>query len=260
MSRRIEWHRLCCLAAFAPSNTSLLGSLDCDNPKVQLCGDKRHVQSRRLRRLHASWLRIRSTKVFGTHSTSRTRPRLLSWTTRLSAPVRPRTPRFGISSATSFLPQFNDVSGLACLYDTSASMQVEPCVTTDHSPEASTSGSARNGSREISYWIPGLPGTTQLPFAYYFLDSPLRLSPQYEHCRGDSTSHLVVPDRATMSWSRPGETTCPGMGVSRCYKSKVGRRLVVICCRLASGVLVVSEPNLFSSLQSSLVRRGFSVI
>jgi hypothetical protein len=89
-----------------------------------------------------------------------------------------------------------------CLYDMSGSMQVEPCATTDHSPEASTSGSARNGSRDpgIPYWITGLPAATQLPFAYYFLESPLRLSPQYEHCRGDSASHLVVPDRASISF------------------------------------------------------------
>jgi len=76
----------------------------------------------------------------------------------------------------------------------SESLVVEPCATRDHSPVASVGGSVRSLSPNpgIIYW-PASP----LPVEYHFLHTPLRLSPQYEHCRGDPASHLVGPDRST---------------------------------------------------------------
>ncbi|KAI4707664.1 hypothetical protein J4E89_007769 [Alternaria sp. Ai002NY15] len=92
----------------------------------------------------------------------------------------------------------------------SDSMVVEPCATIDHSPVASAGGSARSRSPDpgVLYWVAhSMPVATPLPIEYFFLQSPLRLSPQYEHCRGDPASHLVVPDRSPLwylveqSWS-----------------------------------------------------------
>ncbi|OWY43769.1 hypothetical protein AA0119_g7218 [Alternaria tenuissima] len=87
------------------------------------------------------------------------------------------------------------------------SLIVEPCVTADHSPFAhspvtSTGGSTRSRSPDpgILYWISSMSFATPLPIGieYHFLQTPLRLSPQYEHCRGDPASHLVVPDRSPL--------------------------------------------------------------
>jgi hypothetical protein len=83
----------------------------------------------------------------------------------------------------------------------SDSMVVEPCVTTDHSPAASAGGSARSRSPDpgVLYWVThSMPVATPLPIEYFFLQTPLRLSPQYEHCRGDPASHLVLPDRSPL--------------------------------------------------------------
>jgi hypothetical protein len=88
------------------------------------------------------------------------------------------------------------------LNESSESLQVGPCATTDHSPEASAAGSTRNRSPDpgIPYWTAGLPVATELPLEYYFLQTPLRLSPQYEHCRGNPASHLVVQDRPSLQF------------------------------------------------------------
>jgi hypothetical protein len=82
----------------------------------------------------------------------------------------------------------------------SGSLIVEPCVTADNSPVPSASGSARSRSPDpgVLYWITSMPIATPLPLEYHFLQTPLRLSPQYEHCRGDPASHLVVPDRSPL--------------------------------------------------------------
>lgn len=84
----------------------------------------------------------------------------------------------------------------------SASLIVEPLSPADHSPPASISSSARSVSPNpgIMYWVTSLRVATPLPMSYHFLQTPLRLSPQLEHCRGDPTSHLVVPDRSALSY------------------------------------------------------------
>ncbi|KNG48015.1 hypothetical protein DDE82_002280 [Stemphylium lycopersici] len=84
----------------------------------------------------------------------------------------------------------------------SASLMVEPFSPADHSPPASISGSARSVSPNpgVVYWVTSLRVATPLPMSYHFLQTPLRLSPQLEHCRGDPTSHLVVPDRSALSY------------------------------------------------------------
>jgi len=81
----------------------------------------------------------------------------------------------------------------------SESLVVEPCATRDHSPVASVGGSVRSLSPSpgILYWIASMRPASPLPVEYHFLHTPLRLSPQYEHCRGDPASHLVGPDRST---------------------------------------------------------------
>jgi hypothetical protein len=88
------------------------------------------------------------------------------------------------------------------LSDLSGSLQIGPYATMDHSPEASARGNTRTVSPDpgMPYWTTGLPVVPDLPFAYYFLETPLRLSPQYEHCRGEKASHLVVPDRTDMAF------------------------------------------------------------
>jgi hypothetical protein len=75
----------------------------------------------------------------------------------------------------------------------SASMVVEPNSSGNHSP-VPTSGSPRS--------LSPIPWVFTIPVAspYYFLQTPLRLSPQYEDCRGDPASHLVVPDRSRLSY------------------------------------------------------------
>ena len=84
----------------------------------------------------------------------------------------------------------------------SASLIVEPLSPADHSPPASISGSARSVSPNpgVMYWITSLRVATPLPMSYHFLQTPLRLSPQLEHCRGDPTPGLVVPDRSALSY------------------------------------------------------------
>lgn len=68
----------------------------------------------------------------------------------------------------------------------SESLVVEPCVTGDHSPVVSADGSVRSLSPNpgILYWITSMrPATpTPRPVEYHFLHTPLRLSPQNEHC------------------------------------------------------------------------------
>lgn len=54
-----------------------------------------------------------------------------------------------------------------------------------------TSGSRSAGT--LSPMSPG-PGIGRWAPEYYFLVTPLRLSPQYEHCRGHQSSHLVARD------------------------------------------------------------------
>jgi hypothetical protein len=82
----------------------------------------------------------------------------------------------------------------------SGSQVVEPSVTADHSPVASAGGSARSCSPglETSHTVRGMQVATPIPFEYFFLRTPLRLSAQSEHCRGDPASHLVAPDRSLL--------------------------------------------------------------
>jgi hypothetical protein len=93
------------------------------------------------------------------------------------------------------------------LDEMSGSLHVGRCATMDHSPEASAMIST-SPDPGISYWLANPPVAPELPFEYYFLETPLRLSPQYEHCRGDPASHLVVPDRT--SWAFLVEQTWRG--------------------------------------------------
>ncbi|KAF1837516.1 hypothetical protein BDW02DRAFT_130507 [Decorospora gaudefroyi] len=90
------------------------------------------------------------------------------------------------------------------LDDSSGSLQVGLYTHTDRSPELSPGSSARTRSPDpgMSYWTAGLtlPVASELPFRYFFLQTPLRLSPQYEHCRGEPASHLVVRDRTSLSF------------------------------------------------------------
>jgi hypothetical protein len=56
---------------------------------------------------------------------------------------------------------------------------------------------ATSGSRSAGTLSPMSPGPGMGAWAlveYYFLVTPLRLSPQYEHCRGHQSSHLVARD------------------------------------------------------------------
>lgn len=50
----------------------------------------------------------------------------------------------------------------------------------------------------IGLWAEGHQGNRvdRFPLEYHFLRSPLWLSPQYEHCRGDPMYHRVIPDRS----------------------------------------------------------------
>lgn len=84
----------------------------------------------------------------------------------------------------------------------SASIVVEPISPGDHSPISPASGSVRSVSPNpgVVYWISSMRVASPLPIRYYFLKTPLRLSPQFEHCRGDPASHLVVPDRSRLSY------------------------------------------------------------
>ncbi|KAF1840046.1 uncharacterized protein K460DRAFT_421702 [Cucurbitaria berberidis CBS 394.84] len=77
----------------------------------------------------------------------------------------------------------------------SESLEVEPCATGDHSTVASSGGSAGNRSPVpgFDYIMMGIP-MTRFPPAYYFLETPLRLSPQDEHCRGHTFSPMVLQD------------------------------------------------------------------
>ncbi|EOA86355.1 uncharacterized protein SETTUDRAFT_169142, partial [Exserohilum turcica Et28A] len=86
--------------------------------------------------------------------------------------------------------------------DMCASMVVEPPSPGEHSPAISRSGSARSSSPNpgVVYWISSMRVASPLPISYHFLQTPLRLSPQFEHCRGDPASHLVVPDRCRLAY------------------------------------------------------------
>jgi hypothetical protein len=81
--------------------------------------------------------------------------------------------------------------------DMFASMVVEPVSSGDHSPVIANSGSARSVSPNSGhvFWV-----AAPLPISYYFLQTPLRLSPQLEHCRGDPASLVVVPDRPRLRY------------------------------------------------------------
>lgn len=65
--------------------------------------------------------------------------------------------------------------------DMSESLEVGPCATGDHSTVVSGRGSVgrRSPGPGIEYILMEIP---HFPPAYYFLETPLRLSPQYEHC------------------------------------------------------------------------------
>ncbi|KAI8939963.1 hypothetical protein NX059_003688 [Plenodomus lindquistii] len=85
-----------------------------------------------------------------------------------------------------------DGSGIA------SSMEVRSSASSDRSRAASAQGTVRmlTPGPGIGDWTNDpLRRVNRFPLAYYFLQTPLRLSPQYEHCRGDSLSHLIVPDR-----------------------------------------------------------------
>ncbi|EMD63106.1 hypothetical protein COCSADRAFT_63307, partial [Bipolaris sorokiniana ND90Pr] len=87
--------------------------------------------------------------------------------------------------------------------DMSASMVVEPTSSGDRSPVIRASIPARSLSPNPGNTIPliGLiPVPSPLPMRYYFLQTPLRLSPQVEDCRGDPASLPVVPDRIRLSF------------------------------------------------------------
>ncbi|CAO2656835.1 Nn.00g056380.m01.CDS01 [Neocucurbitaria sp. VM-36] len=77
--------------------------------------------------------------------------------------------------------------------DYDESLDVGPCATGDHSTVAS-------GFEGVEYRSPGpgidylMMGIPRFPTAYYFLETPLRLSPQYEHCRGHPACHMVPQD------------------------------------------------------------------
>ncbi|KAF2847894.1 hypothetical protein T440DRAFT_184660 [Plenodomus tracheiphilus IPT5] len=85
-----------------------------------------------------------------------------------------------------------DAAGMA------SSLEVRSCPSSDHSREMSAHGSVRmmTPGPGIGVWAEDrLEHVNRFPLEYYFLQTPLRLSPQYEHCRGDSLSHFIVPDR-----------------------------------------------------------------
>lgn len=80
----------------------------------------------------------------------------------------------------------------------SSSLEVGSCASSDQSRAVSNHESVRilTPGPGIGVWVEDqLRHANRFPLEYYFLQTPLRLSAQYEHCRGDSLSHLVVPDR-----------------------------------------------------------------
>ncbi|EUC50984.1 hypothetical protein COCMIDRAFT_60894, partial [Bipolaris oryzae ATCC 44560] len=86
--------------------------------------------------------------------------------------------------------------------DMSVSMVVEPASSGDRSPVICASVPARSlssnpGNTILLAGLMRVP--SPLPMSYYFLQKPLRLSAQIEHCRGDPASHLVAPDRVRLS-------------------------------------------------------------
>jgi len=90
----------------------------------------------------------------------------------------------------AFMPILRDHEAL------SEDLRVEPCTPRDHSTAPSRGGSVGTMSPIPAFddETRGLP-VVQLSRQYFFRQTPLRLSPQYEHCRGDPASHLVVQDR-----------------------------------------------------------------
>jgi len=88
-------------------------------------------------------------------------------------------------------------------------LEVEPCITRHPSTAPSSGGSVGPMSPILAFEeaTRGLP-VLQLSGQYYFRRTPLRLSPQYEHCRGDPASHLVVQDRD--QFPPPAEETWRG--------------------------------------------------
>ncbi|CBX95283.1 predicted protein [Plenodomus lingam JN3] len=92
------------------------------------------------------------------------------------------------------LSEHSDEHGLG----RSSSLDVASCASSDRSRGVSAHGSVRMATPGpgIGVWADDqLRHVNRFPLEYYFLQSPLRLSAQYEHCRGDSLSHLVNPDR-----------------------------------------------------------------
>lgn len=80
----------------------------------------------------------------------------------------------------------SDLDAAAWTQGSDASMVVEPG---EHSPAISTSGSIRSASPNpgVAYWVAHMryAAASPVPRNYHFLQTPLRLSPQLEHCRGD---------------------------------------------------------------------------
>ncbi|KAF2132812.1 hypothetical protein P153DRAFT_174141 [Dothidotthia symphoricarpi CBS 119687] len=77
------------------------------------------------------------------------------------------------------------------LYDTSGSMEPEPYGTESHSPAVSRVGSVHVISPGPDFERFGMD---EIELVYHFLIEPLRLSPQYQDCRGKMASHLVIRD------------------------------------------------------------------
>jgi hypothetical protein len=73
-------------------------------------------------------------------------------------------------------------------------------VTTSGSRSVATSGSRSVGTVSPGVWVAEAGSwdvyheADRFPLEYHFLVTPLRLSPQYEHCRGHPDSHMVMED------------------------------------------------------------------
>jgi len=85
------------------------------------------------------------------------------------------------------------------------SLDVGPCSSRSLSRAASSRGSVRvlTPGPGIGVWAEDgrVEHVNRLPLEYHFLQKPLRLSPQYQDCRGNFLSHMIVPDRPLRAYT-----------------------------------------------------------
>ncbi len=112
---------------------------------------------------------------------------------RSSLPIDSNDERVGAfllesDSENEHIDQHNPINNQSDLMD---SLAVESRATDDQSMMRSVSGGVEITSPGpgIGSWTENEPYRARLPTEYHFLRTPLRLSPQYEHCRGTPMAH-----------------------------------------------------------------------